>query len=223
MLPRHNFNTSVSTTMKRFISMLSMLLLSILLPVGASAQIDLSKALGALLGATETSAEKNPLELIAESAPTAREVVRTWAYERLYFEYLGTNPLAEVALQQLDVTVQAALKREGIVSGAFTLTLRRNGTGFIMRDGAALDGKYSYNETKGRVEFSVLVNGTSYPCGGFFKLNSKDLIVMVDARDVFNIYLAESPQYRNDPTALTIQGILDSFKGVFISLYFTPN
>jgi hypothetical protein len=209
--------------MKRFALTFGLLLSTMLLPMGASAQIDLSKAFGALLGATETTSEKNPLELIAESAPTSRDVVRTWAYDRLYFEYIGSNPLADVALQQLDVTVQAALKREGIVSGAFTLTLRRNGTGFIMRDGAALDGKYSYNETKGRVEFSVLINGTSYPCGGFFKLNGKDLIAMVDARDVFNIYLAESPQYSNDPTALTIQGILDSFKGVFISLYFTPN
>lgn len=209
--------------MKRFTLLLGLVLMSVLYPASAMAQVDLSKAFGALLGAVETAPAENPLELIAKSAPKARDVVRTWAYEKLYFEYLGTNPLADVALQQLDSTVQAALKREGIVSGAFTLTLRRNGTGFIMRDGSAIDGEYRYNEEKGRVEFSVLVNGTKYGCGGFFKLKDENLVVMVDARDLYDIYLAESPQYRNDQTALTIQGILDSFKGIYISLEFFRN
>lgn len=209
--------------MKRFALLLGLVVMFMLSSVSAMAQIDLSKAFGALLGASEATPAENPLELIAKSAPKARDVVRTWAYEKLYFEYLGTNPLADVALQQLDSTVQAALKREGIVAGAFTLTLRRNGTGFIMRDGSAIDGEYRYNEEKGRVEFSVLVNGTKYGCGGFFKLKDENLVVMVDARDLYDIYLAESPQYRNDQTALTIQGILDSFPGVFISLEFFRN
>lgn len=209
--------------MKRFALMLALMVALVLLPSSAMAQIDLSKALGALLGGAEATPDKNPLELIAEAAPSSRDVVRTWAYDRLYLEYLGTNPLADVALQQLDVTLQAALKREGIVSGAFTLTLRRNGTGFIMRDGNALDGEYKYNEAKGRVEFSVLVNKTKYPCGGFFKLKGDNLVVMIDARDIFSIYLAESPQYSNDQTAISIKGVLDSFPGVFISLEFSKN
>ena len=209
--------------MKRFSLLLCLVVGFVLSSTSAMAQIDLSKAFGALLGAAEATPEQNPLELIAKSAPKARDVVRTWAYERLYFEYLGTNPLADVALQQLDGTVQAALKREGIVSGSFTLTLRRNGTGFIMRDGSAMDGEYAYNEAKGRAEFSVLVNGTKYRCGGFFKLKEENLVVMVDARDLYNIYLTESPQYRNDQTALTIQGILESFKGIYISLEFFKN
>lgn len=209
--------------MKRFALMLGLVVMFMLSSVSAMAQIDLSKAFGALLGASEATPAENPLELIAKSAPKARDVVRTWAYEKLYFEYLGTNPLADVALQQLDSTVQAALKREGIVAGAFTLTLRRNGTGFIMRDGSAIDGEYTYNEEKGRAEFTVLVNGTKYGCGGFFKLKDENLVVMVDARDLYNIYLAESPQYRNDQTALTIQGILESFKGIYISLEFFIN
>ncbi len=209
--------------MKRFALLLGLVLMSVLYPASAMAQVDLSKAFGALLGAVETAPAENPLELIAKSAPKARDVVRTWAYEKLYFEYLGTNPLADVALQQLDSTVQAALKREGIVSGAFTLTLCRNATGFIMRDGSAIDGEYRYNEEKGRVEFSVLVNGTKYGCGGFFKLKDENLVVMVDARDLYDIYLAESPQYRNDQTALAIKGVLDGFPGVFISLEFSKN
>lgn len=209
--------------MKRFALLLCLVVGFMLSSTSAMAQIDLSKAFGALLGAAEATPAQNPLELIAKSAPKARDVVRTWAYERLYFEYLGTNPLADVALQQLDGTVQAALKREGIVSGSFTLTLRRNGTGFIMRDGSAMDGEYAYNEAKGRAEFSVLVNGTKYHCGGFFKLKDENLVVMVDARDLYNIYLTESPQYRNDQTALTIQGILESIKGIYISLEFFKN
>ena len=209
--------------MKRLVLLLSLSFAFVLLPFSASAQFDLSKAFGALLGSADNTAQQDPLKAIAEAAPSSRDVVRTWAYERLYFEFLGNNPLAEVALQQLDSTVQAALKREGIVSGAFTLTLRRNGTGFIMRDGNALDGEYKYNEEKGRVEFSVLVNGTKYPCGGLFKLKDENLVFMVDAGDIFDIYLNESPQYSNDPTALSIKGVLDSFPGVFISLDFSKN
>ena len=136
--------------MKRIVSLLFVAFALVALPMRAEAQIDLSKAFGALLGAptAEQSAEKSALEIIAEQAPSSRDVVRTWGYERAYFDYLGSNPLAEVALQQLDTTVQAALKREGIVAGSFTLTLRRNGSGFIIWREHAVDGTYDYIEQK---------------------------------------------------------------------------
>ncbi len=204
--------------MKRFT--LIVLLVGVALvvrPAEAAAQIDLSRAIGVLLGG-ETSSEQNPFERIAEAAPSARDVVRTWAYERLFFDYLGANNLATVALQQLDNTVQAALKREGIVAGAFTMTLKRNGTGFLMHEGYAVDGEYAYSEDNGRVTIATTIDGTRYECGGFLTMRGDNLVVMVDARDAFEVFLASSPQYRTDPTVVGIRDILQSFKGIFISI-----
>lgn len=208
--------------MKRIVSLLFVVVALVALPMRAEAQIDLSKAFGALLGAAtaEQSAEKSPLEIIAEQAPSSRDVVRTWGYERAYFDYLGSNPLAEVALQQLDTTVQAALKREGIVAGSFTLTLRRNGSGFIIWREHAVDGTYDYIEQKGRVTIATSVDGVNYECGGFMKMEGDNLVVMVDARDAMDAFLAAAPNYRNDSVVLTMQGLLESFKGIFICVEF---
>ena len=206
--------------MKRLLFVVVLFVAMLCTTIEARAQFDLGKAFGALLEQQSTSKPKDPLAAIAEAAPSSREVVRTWGYERIFFEYLGANPLADMAMQQLDVTVQAALKREGIVPGSFSLTLRRNGTGFIIFKEYAIDGRYDYIEEKGRATFIINIEGVDYQCGGFMKMRGDNLVVMLDAGDIFDIIVAAYPEYRNDSTALTMQGLLESFKGIFISLEF---
>lgn len=200
-----------------------LLAIAVVLPYESSAQIDLGKALGILLGEGATAQQqqpRSPLEEIAEKAPGAKDLVQTWAYDKLYLKYLGTNPLADAALQQVNMTAQAALKNAGLVSGSFTFTIRRNGTCFIMHEGEALDGTYSYIPEKGRVTLTTAYGGQQYTSKGFFTMEGKNLTLMVDARDVLSLVLAIYPEYRNDPNLQTIEGILTQFKGVYVCLDF---
>ena len=100
--------------MKRlFLSILLAIVVAI--PQESSAQIDLGKALGLLLGesAQQQTPSRSPLAEIAEKAPAAKDLCHTWAYDRVYLKYLGTSPLADAALQQVDGSAQAALKNAG--------------------------------------------------------------------------------------------------------------
>lgn len=205
---------------KLFLSILLAIVVAI--PQESSAQIDLGKALGLLLGesAQQQTPSRSPLAEIAEKAPAAKDLCHTWAYDRVYLKYLGTSPLADAALQQVDGSAQAALKNAGIVSGAFTFTLRRNGECFIMRDGEALDGSYEYIAEKGRVTLKTSFEGATYSNKGFFVKEGKNLVLMVDARDVLSTLLAIYPEYRTDQTVVMIDGILQQFKGVYVCVEF---
>ena len=129
--------------MRKVISMAVVVAVAMMLPATASAQFDLSRALGAFFGAitkteqsekheaTEQKAEtkpeaqqpqtqqpqqnpfemlqqlqqtqhpqKSPFEVLVENAPSARTLYGNWLYEDAGAEYLGNNPLADMAISE---------------------------------------------------------------------------------------------------------------------------
>lgn len=198
------------------------LLCGVAMPTMAMAQFDLSKAIQGLLGPqTQSDSEQriSPYKLIADAAPELKQITRTWGYEHTEIEYLGASPLAASAIPQIDSFVQAALKNLGIVEGTFSLTLRRNGTGFIVAGKDACDGNYRYDPTSGRLSISTKIDNVAYPASGYIKMKDNKMILMVNALDVADATLLAVPEYRNDQNVLMIYGLLQSFPGVYISLW----
>ena len=82
---------------RALITILSVVGLSLLGVAEASAQIDLGRALGALLNeAAQTQTTENPYAKIKANAPAKTKVQGTWHYLTARVEYLGINSLAQV-------------------------------------------------------------------------------------------------------------------------------
>lgn len=203
--------------------MLSLVLCAVvlLLPAEASAQFDLGKALGQLLGqSSQTPSEDapTPYDRLKESAPAKSKLMGTWQYKEAAIEYLGDNPLADAALKSIEGYGLAELKKLGVVEGCCSLTLRRNGLAVVATRDALQEGTFTYNES----DASLLIEGkygtTSYRADGYVKIVGGRLIVMVDAHDVVREILRSSPELATDQTVVATKALLENFGDVYISV-----
>ena len=211
--------------MKRIVVIIMAVVAASFMPATASAQFNISNALNALFGGskkTEQQVEqKSPYQLIAEAAPTAREIVGTWTYDSSDAEYLGSNQLANLAISQVKGVALSKLESYGITKGSFKVQIRRNGTGTITMGDKTLSGNYDYNPTPGAILFTGKVNGVSLSCNGFLKMKSGKLVVMVDADDAISAFKQAYPEYANHQLIQTLGGVLASFSEIYGAIYLT--
>lgn len=195
------------------------------MPATASAQFNISNALNALFGGstkTENRTEqKSPYQLIAEAAPTSRDIVGVWTYDSSDAEYLGSNQLANLAISQVKGVALSKLESYGITKGSFKVQIRRNGTGTITMGDKTLSGNYDYNSTTGAILFTGKVNGVSLSCNGFLKMKDGKLVVMVDADDAISAFKQAYPEYANHQLIQTLGGVLASFSDIYGAIYLT--
>ena len=235
----------------------TLLVLAVMLPSVSMAQFDLSRALGALLGAMTQQTEKtekaekpaeaekpqgetqqpqlqdllqalqpqqpqqNPLELLAQSAPAARTLQGTWRYQDASAEYMGYNPLADIAIDRAEQFAKAKIEAHGITPGSFTITLRRNGTGTINYGERTLSGRYVYDEDSAEIIISGAINNVQVSVSGYVRYEGGKLDILVDADDARRAFLAVYPSLATDQTVQMVSGVMNSFPGIYGVATFT--
>ena len=208
--------------MKRFVALLILALLcAVVAPSEASAQFDLGKALGQLFGAPAQDTSKlSPYDEIRSTAPARSKTLGTWQYKSATLQYLGDNPLAEMALSQLEGYGLAELRKHGIIEGCCSLTLRRNGMAVLSTRDALQDGTINYDETTSGMTLSTVINGETYNAKGYLRIVSERLLVMIDARDVLKMLVKNYPELATDQTYIMAQGVLQSFGDIYLTIVF---
>ena len=208
--------------MKRFVALLILALLcAVVAPSEASAQFDLGKALGQLLGAPAQDRSKpSPYDEIRSTAPARSKTLGTWQYKSATLQYLGDNPLAEMALSQLEGYGLAELRKHGIIEGCCSLTLRRNGMAVLSTRDALQDGTINYDETTSGMTLSTVIDGETYNAKGYLRIVSERLLVMIDARDVLKMLVKNYPELSTDQTYIMAQGVLQSFGDIYLTIVF---
>lgn len=208
--------------MKRFVALLILsLLCAVVAPSKASAQFDLGKALGQLLGApAQDTSKPSPYDEIRSTAPARSKTLGTWQYKSATLQYLGDNPLAEMALSQLEGYGLAELRKHGIIEGCCSLTLRRNGMAVLSTRDALQDGTINYDETTSGMTLSTVIDGETYNAKGYLRIVSERLLVMIDARDVLKMLIKNYPELATDQTYIMAQGVLQSFGDIYLTIVF---
>lgn len=208
--------------MKRFVALLILALLcAVVAPSEASAQFDLGKALGQLLGApAQDTSKPSPYNEIRSTAPARSKTLGTWQYKSATLQYLGDNPLAEMALSQLEGYGLAELRKHGIIEGCCSLTLRRNGMAVLSTRDALQDGTINYDETTSGMTLSTVIDGETYNAKGYLRIVSERLLVMIDARDVLKMLVKNYPELATDQTYIMAQGVLQSFGDIYLTIVF---
>lgn len=208
--------------MKRFVALLILALLcAVVAPSEASAQFDLGKALGQLLGApAQDTSKPSPYDEIRSTAPARSKTLGTWQYKSATLQYLGDNPLAEMALSQLEGYGLAELRKHGIIEGCCSLTLRRNGMAVLSTRDALQDGIINYDETTSGMTLSTVIDGETYNAKGYLRIVSERLLVMIDARDVLKMLIKNYPELATDQTYIMAQGVLQSFGDIYLTIVF---
>lgn len=208
--------------MKRFVAFLILALLcAVVAPSEASAQFDLGKALGQLLGApAQDTSKPSPYDEIRSTAPARSKTLGTWQYKSATLQYLGDNPLAEMALSQLEGYGLAELRKHGIIEGCCSLTLRRNGMAVLSTRDALQDGTINYDETTSGMTLSTVIDGETYNAKGYLRIVSERLLVMIDARDVLKMLIKSYPELATDQTYIMAQGVLQSFGDIYLTIVF---
>lgn len=185
----------------------------------AAAQFDLSRALNALVEAqAAASTQKSAYDLLAESAPQSSKLTGVWLYQSVSLENLGANPIAELALPQIEGYLAAALRNERVSAGAYGLTVRRNGVVFLSYGDEIIEGKYRYNAEDATVRITATHGKITLDARGYVAIKDGKLIVYLDANELYAALLQVYPEYRNDPTAMSIESTLRGFTGVYIAL-----
>lgn len=243
---------------------------AVMLPATASAQFDLSRALGAFFGAItkteqtekkEQAAEaeqhkeqtkeqteqtkpqaqrpqqnpfemlqqlqqqqqpqKSPFEILAENAPAARLLQGSWLYSDAGAEYLGVNPLADMAIAQVEQYAKSRIVAAGIKPGSFSVTLRRNGTGTITFGERTLSGRYVYNAENATIIISGTINNVAVSVSGYVRYADGNLDILVEATSALDALLKVYPELATDQTVQMVSGMLSSFPGVYAKATFS--
>lgn len=189
------------------------------LPTTASAQFDLSK-IGSLFGGSSSKSTKSPYTTLAENAPQKSQVLGVWKYNSVSVEYLGTSAFADASVSQLNSFASTELKEAGIMPGCFTIKLHNNGKGSLSYEDMVYEGSYTYDSAKARFVLTVVTDdGKTLSCNGFLKIVNGKLGMMIKAEDALNAVSVAAPELRADSTFLMIQGVVDSFSGIYLTLY----
>lgn len=251
--------------MRKVVHLAVVVAVAVMLPATASAQFDLSRALGAFFGAItkteqtekkEQAAEaeqhkeqteqtkpetqrpqqnpfemlqqlqqsqqpqKSPFEILAENAPSARLLQGSWLYSDAGAEYLGVNPLADMAIAQVEQYAKSRIVAAGIKPGSFSVTLRRNGTGTITFGERTLSGRYVYNAENATIIISGTINNVAVSVSGYVRYADGNLDILVEATSALDALLKVYPELATDQTVQMVSGMLSSFPGVYAKATF---
>ena len=255
--------------MRKVVYLAVVVAVAVMLPATASAQFDLSRALGAFFGAitkteqtekkeqaeqtkeqTEQTKEqteqtkpqaqrpqqnpfemlqqlqqsqqpqKSPFEILAENAPSARLLQGSWLYSDAGAEYLGVNPLADMAIAQAEQYAKSRIVAAGIKPGSFSVTLRRNGTGTITFGERTLSGRYVYNAENATIIISGTINNVAVSVSGYVRYADGNLDILVEATSALDALLKVYPELATDQTVQMVSGMLSSFPGVYAKATF---
>ena len=256
--------------MRKVVYLAVVVAVAVMLPATASAQFDLSRALGAFFGAItkteqtekkEQAAEaeqhkeqtkeqteqtkpqaqrpqqnpfemlqqlqqqqqpqKSPFEILAENAPAARLLQGSWLYSDAGAEYLGVNPLADMAIAQAEQYAKSRIVAAGIKPGSFSVTLRRNGTGTITFGERTLSGRYVYNAENATIIISGTINNVAVSVSGYVRYADGNLDILVEATSALDALLKVYPELATDQTVQMVSGMLSSFPGVYAKATFS--
>lgn len=255
--------------MRKVVHLAVVVAVAVMLPATASAQFDLSRALGAFFGAItkteqtekkeqaeqtkgqtekEEQAEqtkpqtqrpqqnpfemlqqlqqqqqpqKSPFEILAENAPAARLLQGSWLYSDAGAEYLGVNPLADMAIAQVEQYAKSRIVAAGIKPGSFSVTLRRNGTGTITFGERTLSGRYVYNAENATIIISGTINNVAVSVSGYVRYADGNLDILVEATSALDALLKVYPELATDQTVQMVSGMLSSFPGVYAKATFS--
>lgn len=256
--------------MRKVVYLAVVVAVAVMLPATASAQFDLSRALGAFFGAItkteqtekkEQAAEaeqhkeqtagqteqtkpqtqrpqqnpfemlqqlqqsqqpqKSPFEILAENAPVARQLQSSWLYSDAGAEYLGVNPLADMAIAQVEQYAKSRIVAAGIKPGSFSVTLRRNGTGTITFGERTLSGRYVYNAENATIIISGTINNVAVSVSGYVRYADGNLDILVEATSALDALLKVYPELATDQTVQMVSGMLSSFPGVYAKATFS--
>lgn len=203
--------------MKKTLITIFALVAFVALPVSVSAQVDLAKALGGVLGGTQTtqSAQSDPYKKLAASAPAASTLLGSWSYDSATFAYVGSNPLASMAVGQLDPVILDVLKQMGVTRGSAILMLD-NGKGTITHDGSKLNGEYTYQRSTAGIKVSSVIDGKSVSVSGYVKYASSMLTVLLDVKELIKAVKLVYPEYKNDQNLVLIESLLKDIGDVYV-------
>lgn len=252
--------------MRKVVCLAVVVAVAVMLPTTASAQFDLSRALGAFFGAiTKTEQtekkelaeqtkeqteqteqtkpqaqrpqqnpfemlqqlqqqqqpQKSPFEILAENAPAARLLQGSWLYSDAGAEYLGVNPLADMAIAQVEQYAKSRIVAAGIKPGSFSVTLRRNGTGTITFGERTLSGRYVYNAENATIIISGTINNVAVSVSGYVRYADGNLDILVEATSALDALLKVYPELATDQTVQMVSGMLSSFPGVYAKATFS--
>lgn len=252
--------------MRKVVHLAVVVAVAVMLPATASAQFDLSRALGAFFGAItkteqtekkEQAAEaeqtkeqteqtkpqaqrpqqnpfemlqqlqqqqqpqKSPFEILAENAPAARLLQGSWLYSDAGAEYLGVNPLADMAIAQVEQYAKSRIVAAGIKPGSFSVMLRRNGTGTITFGERTLSGRYVYNAENATIIISGTINNVAVSVSGYVRYADGNLDILVEATSALDALLKVYPELATDQTVQMVSGMLSSFPGVYAKATFS--
>ena len=202
--------------------MLALVVVGVVTPATeASAQFDLSRALNSLLGgapAAEGQPTKSGYELLAESAPQLSKITGVWLYHSVGLENLSVNPLADIAIPQVEAYLLAELRGARVSAGFYGLTVRRNGVVYLSYGDEIYDGKFTYNADDASLTLSTKIEGVPVSVDGYLKIEDGRLVVLLDANALLSALVKAFPEYRTDQTVVSAQSILKNFTGVYIAL-----
>ena len=187
----------------------------------AYAQIDLGKALGALLNeAAANPSAPDQYAILRDNAPSKGKILGTWHYLSARVEYLGANSIASMAIPQLENFVLSELKRNGIVEGCCSLTLNRSGVAVIGTLDEFFEGKYIYDPSEAKVKASYTYENHTYSVSGYIKMVSSRFAILIDMRDILRELLIIRPSLARDENFLMIKGGVEGFGDIYLSVLF---
>jgi hypothetical protein len=205
--------------MKKTLILLLTLVAFALMPESASAQIDLTKALGGLLGAAQSSASGNssnsPYKKLAEAAPAASTLMGNWTYDSATFAYVGNNPLAGAVVAQLDPVAADVLRQIGVSQGSATLTLDKS-RGSVTHGDMVLKGEYEYNSSTAGITISGVIEKVAVSVKGYVKYSAPMLTVMLDVKELVEAVKSIYPEYKSDPNVILIESLLKDMGDVYL-------
>ena len=208
--------------MRRLLSFFALCVMLVAMPMSASAQFDLSKAMGLILGGatkgqTQTPAQQapDPYQKLADAAPSQSTLNGTWVYDSASFTYVGSNPLASMAIAQLDPVLANLLTQLGVTRGSAELSLR-TGEGVITHNGRSLEGTYSYRRSRASIVAKSTIGGKSVSASGYVKYASGKLTVLLDVKEVLNSIKQVYPEYAVDPNVVLVETVLKDIGDVFV-------
>ena len=207
--------------MKRVIITAIIALIGIVaMPESASAQFDFKK-IGNMLTGSSTK-KTSPYKTLADNAPAKSEVLGSWSYSNFDLEYLGSNVLADAAIDQVEGFARTELKNAGIKAGCFTITLNKNGKATFCYDKYVYEGTYTYDTESARFVLNATAeNGKNITCNGFLTMKYGKFVVMFKAEDAIKAFKTALPGGEDDDMFTMIQGVVENFPGIYISMYYS--
>ncbi len=204
--------------MRRVANLILLIVALAIMPESASAQFDLSKALGTLLGgsskSTTTTTTNDPYKKLADAAPAASTLNGTWAYSSATFTYVGNNPLADVVVAQLDPIIADVMRQMGVTPGSAEVSLQ-SGVGVVSHGDSEIRGKYAYQRSTAGITVSTTYEGKSVSVSGYVKYASNTLTVLLDVKQLVKAIKTVYPELKSDQNIVLIESLLKDISGVY--------